>query len=232
DPDSSANLFIGMQSDNPSLEFPFNGTIDEVELFNRALAVSEIQSIFNSGSAGKCKNRAPVAICHDVTVPAGDNCSTNASIDNGSFDPDSVDTITLTQSPAGPYPLGTTSVTLTVRDNHGASSQCTGTVTVVDNTAPAISGASASPSVLWPPNHKMVDVTVGYNAGDNCGPVTCSLTVSSNEPVNGTGDGDTAPDWEVVDAHHVRLRAERAGAGNGRVYTITILCRDAAGNSS
>jgi len=232
DPDSSANLFIGIQSDNPSLEFPFNGIIDEVEIFNRALAASEIQSLFNSGSAGKCKNRAPVAVCHDVTVSSGNKCSATASIDNGSFDPDSGDPITLAQSPAGPYPLGSTSVTLTVTDNHGASSQCTGTVTVVDNTPPTISGASANPSTLWPPNHKMVDVTVGYNATDNCGPVTCSLTVSSNEPVNGTGDGDAAPDWEVVDAHHVRLRAERAGAGSGRVYTITISCIDGAGNSS
>lgn len=78
----------------------------------------------------------------------------------------------------------------------------------------------------------MVNVTIGYNATDNCGPVSCSLSVSSNEPVNGTGDGDTAPDWEVVDAHHLRLHAERAGAGNGRVYTITISCMDGVGNSS
>ncbi len=29
---------------------------------------------------------------------------------------------------------------------------------------------------------------------------------------------------EIVDAHHVKLRAERAGTGNGRIYTITITC--------
>src|SRR5205807_242750 len=87
---------------------------------------------------------------------------------------------------------------------------------------------------LWPPNHKMVDVTVNYGASDQCTPgaVTCTLSVSSNEPVNGTGDGDTAPDWEIVDAHRVRLRAERAGTGNGRVYTIYITCTNSAGNSS
>ena len=78
----------------------------------------------------------------------------------------------------------------------------------------------------------MVNVAVNYNVTDNCGPVTCALSVSSNEPINGTGDGDTAPDWEIVDAHHVRLRAERAGNGTGRIYTITITCRDSAGNSS
>jgi len=49
---------------------------------------------------------------------------------------------------------------------------------------------------------------------------------------NGTGDGDTSPDWEIVDAHHVRLRAERSGAGSGRIYTITITATDSRGNVS
>ncbi|HEV8253740.1 MAG TPA: hypothetical protein VGQ78_03225, partial [Vicinamibacteria bacterium] len=60
----------------------------------------------------------------------------------------------------------------------------------------------------------------------------CSLTVTSNEPVNGTGDGDTAPDWDIVDAHHVRLRAERAGDGTGRIYTVVAACQDLSGNLS
>jgi hypothetical protein len=56
--------------------------------------------------------------------------------------------------------------------------------------------------------------------------------VSSNEPIGSGGSGNTAPDWEVVDAHHVRLRSERAGNGIGRVYTITISCRDGAGGAA
>jgi uncharacterized repeat protein (TIGR01451 family) len=37
----------------------FKGAIDEVEIFNRALSEDEIKSIFNSGSAGKCKPQPP-----------------------------------------------------------------------------------------------------------------------------------------------------------------------------
>jgi hypothetical protein len=102
------------------------------------------------------------------------------------------------------------------------------------NSPPTITGAAADPSVLWPPNHSMVNVTVSYDVTDNCPlpPNSCTLSVTSNEPINGTGDGDTSPDWIVLDDHHVLLRSERAGNGNGRVYTITITCTDSGGNSS
>jgi uncharacterized repeat protein (TIGR01451 family) len=100
-----------------------------------------------------------------------------------------------------------------------------------DNQPPTITGESASPTTLWPPNHRMQDIAVDYTAADNC-PFTCTLSVRSNEPVNGTGDGDTEPDWAVVNAHHVRLRAERTGTGSGRFYTITITCTDGSGNST
>jgi hypothetical protein len=76
----------------------------------------------------------------------------------------------------------------------------------------------------------MIPITVNYTATDNCS-VGCVLTVTSNEPINGLGDGDTAPDWQVVDAHHVTLRSERSGKGTGRVYTITVTCTDPAGHS-
>jgi hypothetical protein len=46
------------------------------------------------------------------------------------------------------------------------------------------------------------------------------------------GDGDTTPDWIIVDSQHVQLRAERAGTGSGRVYTITVACTDSAGNTT
>ena len=64
----------------------------------------------------------------------------------------------------------------------------------------------------------MVAVTVSYNVSDNCVPVTTSLSVTSNEFRSmGFGYADTAPDWEIIDAHHVLLRAERSGTTSGRV---------------
>jgi hypothetical protein len=87
--------------------------------------------------------------------------------------------------------------------------------------------------MLWPPNHKMVNVAVRYQVIDNCDPAPdTTLTVTSTEPANGTGDGNTSADWNVIDAYHVQLRAERAGNGGGRTYTITITSTDVSGNSS
>ena len=127
---------------------------------------------------------------------------------------------------------GTTTVSVRAIDNAGNASPVASVTVRLDLTPPAVGAVSADPSVLTPANHKLRDVTVSYTATDNFGPAACTLTVTSNEPVDGADDGDTAPDWEVLDAHHVRLRAERSGAGAGRVYTVTVTCADAAGNTS
>jgi hypothetical protein len=116
-------------------------------------------------------------------------------------------------------------------DQNAADNMTTATV-IVSNPAPVIGAVSASPAVLWPPNHKVTDVTVNYTVDDNCGVAACSLAVISSEPDNGVGDGDTSGDFEIMDAHHVMLRAERSGTGPGRTYTITVTCQDSGGGSS
>jgi hypothetical protein len=105
---------------------------------------------------------------------------------------------------------------------------------VLDDTEPpVIADFSSNPESLWPPNHKMIPVAINYSATDNCcGTITNVLQVWSNEPVNGLGDGDMAPDWIITDDHNLLLRAERSGKGTGRVYTINIVSTDASGNSS
>src|SRR5262249_57282040 len=90
--------------------------------------------------------------------------------------------------------------------------------------------ASASPNVLWPPNHKMVPVTVTASVSDavDPAPVTRIVGVSSSEPGDGSGDVD----WQITGPLTVDLRAERSGNGPGRVYTITLESRDRFGNAS
>ena len=129
------------------------------------------------------------------------------------------------------YPVGITVITWTATDASNNTVTCSQTITIVDNVPPTIIGESASTYVLSPPNHTVRDVTINYTATDNCA-VTSVITVTSNEPINGVSDGDTDPDWIVVDNHHVKLRAERSAKGDGRIYTITITATDPSGNTS
>jgi hypothetical protein len=76
----------------------------------------------------------------------------------------------------------------------------------------------------------MVDVTVSYASTDKCTSSSCKLSVSVSE--GGDGDGHGEQDWQIIDAHHVRLRAERSGRDGERIYTITITCRDGGGSTS
>lgn len=123
--------------------------------------------------------------------------------------------------------------TWTATDSCGNANTCVQTIAVEDTTPPTITDISASPNKIWSPNHKMQKVKVSVSASDNCGDPVCSITsVACNEPVNGLGDGNTTPDWEIIGDFVVNLRAERSGTGSDRIYTITATCDDGCGNSS
>jgi hypothetical protein len=92
---------------------------------------------------------------------------------------------------------------------------------------PVIHSVAANPSVLWPPNHKLVPVTITVDASGGSGDIACRIVaVTSDEPVSAARRG---PDWEITGPLTVNLRAERSGRGDGRVYTITVECEDEAG---
>jgi hypothetical protein len=110
-------------------------------------------------------------------------------------------------------------------------------VAVVDTTPPELS-LSVAPAQLFPPNHKLVLVTVTPVASDTCdaSPAIRLVSITSNEPDNGLGDGDQPGDIQGTafgtDDRQFLLRNERSGTGRGRIYTITYSATDASGNTT
>jgi hypothetical protein len=203
-------------------------------------------------------NLPPVANAgSDETVECSSRTGTPVTLDgSASTDPDG-DTLTFLWKdenghnlPTGNtaivsnvlVPLGTHTFTLTVTDFGGLSSTATTHVTVRDTTQPSLT-VSLSPNVLWPPNHKLMLVTGTIQMSDTCdpNPNISLVSITSNEPDNGLGDGDQPNDIQAVkgglipfgtDVRSFLLRAERSGTGRGRVYTVTYRAADASGNST
>ena len=105
---------------------------------------------------------------------------------------------------------------------------------VCEGVAPSFDVVSVTPNVLWPANHKYVDIEATVVVSDNFDPTpsVSLVSVTSNEPDNGPGDGNTVNDIVIEDDFQFMLRAERAGSGSGRIYTITYLGTDSCGNTA
>jgi hypothetical protein len=139
--------------------------------------------------------RLPVALCTNIIVSADANCMATGSVDNGSFDPDG-GPVTLSQSPPGPYPLGTNSVTLTVTDTNGLIATCDATVTVIDTTPPAID-CTPQEIVVEFSDETGATVTFNFHAHDNCSgdvPVISVPPSGSRFPIGTNAVVNTATD--------------------------------------
>jgi len=172
----------------------------------------------------------PANITAEATGPSGAAVSYTATAN------DLVDgsrPVTCDQPSGSTFPLGTTTVQCTATDTHNNTAHGSFTVTVQDTTPPTIVSITASPNALWPPNHRMVAVTVTVIASDLVDPNPTShiISITSNQAVDGNGDGNTSPDWEITGPLTANLRAERVG-GADRVYTITIETTDFSGNTA
>jgi hypothetical protein len=172
-----------------------------------------------------CPRDTTVGCAHDslaftFKVTAADECDENP-------------TVTTVPASGSFFKVGPTLVTVTAKDRSGNTSTCTFTVNVTPGSEATVKDVTASPHTLWPPNHKLVNVAIHVDVESDCpsnNDITCKvLEVRSNESDNGTGDGNTSPDWVITDDGKLKLRAERSGNGSGRVYSIHVQCDSDSG---
>lgn len=130
---------------------------------------------------------------------------------------------------------GTDSFGFTVSDGNGGTDTGVVNITIISvNDLPVCMAAAPSVSQIWPPNHKLVNVTIG-GVTDVEGGITINVTsIFQDEPTNTQGDGNTAIDGYGVGSSTAQVRAERAGTpklpGNGRMYHISFEGIDSNGD--
>jgi hypothetical protein len=91
------------------------------------------------------------------------------------------------------------------------------------------SHVKAMPGRLWPPDHRLVPVSIGGVSDQNGDPVAVRVTGVTQDEA--TGQGEHCPSAVVDASGTCQLRAERAGKGNGRVYRISFTASDGHGGS-
>jgi large repetitive protein len=136
----------------------------------------------------------PVAVCGSRNVcAAATTCTAEVSVDDGSYDPDG-DPITLSQSPAGPYGIGTRTVSLTVADPE-LSASCSASVRVRDCEPPAIT-CRAPVQAECSGNESATVSAGGADATDACSAVDVSGPGPASYPLGTTPVTYTATDAE------------------------------------
>jgi hypothetical protein len=125
--------------------------------------------------------------------------------------------------------------------SNSCGSTTTSAATLSVNSGPPVIILNGNTITLWPPNHQYHTVNVTdlvSGATDSCGnaisasSVTIASVTSDEVEDSATGaDGSTLNDIVIsCDRHSVKLRAERDGNLDGRVYTITFTVTDSHGH--
>lgn len=189
-------------------------------------------------------NHAPIANAgEDQTVECTGHEGTQVTLDgSGSTDEDGDSLVYIWkkngETVAGPsgspmtvlsLDLGTHEFELVVDDLSGGIDADTVAIHVADTTPPAVS-IVMNPAVLWPPNHKFVDVKTTVSAKDTCDedPAVVLVSITNNE---GAADAVQEAAYGTAD-FDFQLLAERSGKKKaGRVYTVVYQATDETGNS-
>jgi len=129
--------------------------------------------------------------------------------------------------PPSPLPSAIVDVPFTVAE---AAPPSFSTVPYFSQAGPQATIESGSFATMWPPNHEMVPFLIEYAVDAGGCAFQCEIVIESDEPENGTGDGDIAPDFEITGEKTFNLRSERAQNQSGRTYFVTVKCTDTAGN--
>ena len=125
---------------------------------------------------------------------------------------------------------GADAFTYRVSDGTVVTAPVTVSITITDTQGPAIASALGV-SALWPPDQNLVNAGLSVSASDNGGgPVALSYAVFSDEVEN--GPGGMSPDAKNIAPATLRLRAERDGGGDGRVYLVVVTATDSSSNTS
>jgi hypothetical protein len=116
-------------------------------------------------------------------------------------------------------------------DGPDESNLATVTITVSDTQAPLVT-CSVTKALLWPPNSDLAGVGLSANATDNDGEApSVRIDVFSDED-DEEQPGGMSPDAKDVAPSTLRLRAERRGDADGRVYVVRIKATDQSNNTS
>jgi N-acetylneuraminic acid mutarotase len=202
--DRAVNIGFTWGGGNPQRFF--TGTVDEVEIFTRALSATEIRAIHDAATAGKCRpaNRPPVANAGpDQKVEATASSGAGVVLDgSASSDPDG-DSLSYEWKDADgnvvgtdailnlTVPLGTYTYTLTANDGKGGSATSSVTVTVQDTTPPSVSGTpdrsadsngwyNHTLSVTWSGTDAASGIASCSGASTYSGPDSSSASVSGS----------------------------------------------------
>jgi hypothetical protein len=118
----------------------------------------------------------------------------------------------------------------------GAEVSGSDAATFTPNRPPVVTDAYATPSCLWPPNNKMVSISILGVTDPEGNPVTLTISrITSDEATaseKGAGGANHAPDASGVGTGNAMVRAERSGLKDGRVYVISFTARDSKGATS